>query len=94
VIEARRASLAYALFLAQVMALTEHLLGWVDRGKARADVATTLAKSLEFLTSAREGPLLSATVEEGGTGPLAIRLRPLAGPLRGLPETVFEIPLA
>jgi predicted component of type VI protein secretion system len=94
VMEARRASLAYALFLAQVMALSEHLLGWVDRGKPRADVATTLAKSLEFLTSTREGPLLSATVEDGGAGPLAIRLRPLAGPLRGLPETVFEIPLA
>ena len=92
--ESRRATLGYQLFVAQVTALVAHLTPWLDRSQPRAQLAQTLAKSLEFLTSTREGACLSVS-PAGDTGdeasPLGLRITPIGGPLRGLPD--FEIGL-
>ena len=93
--ESRRATLGYQLFVAQVTALIAHLTPWLDRSRPRAQLAQTLAKSLEFLTSTREGPCLSVSpagdaLDEAAT--LELRITPIGGPLRGLPDFAIGLP--
>ncbi len=90
--EARRDSLPYRLFLAQIMALLAHLAAWTDRTKPPDEVASTLAKGLEFLTSTREGPAISVAGEAAAGGTIALRIRPASPPLTGLPDVALEIP--
>jgi type VI secretion system ImpC/EvpB family protein len=91
--EPRRVSLAYALFLAQASALLDHIAAWIDRSRAPAEIATTVAQGLEFLCTTREGVVLNVRAEEVGEDRVSLRLSPAAPPLRGLPDTVLEIPL-
>jgi type VI secretion system protein ImpC len=93
VADARRASLPFQLFLAQIGALVAHLVAWMDRTRGPDEVASTLAKGLAFLTTAREGELVRVTVEGASAEAVALRVSPVAGPLRGLPDVAFEIPL-
>jgi type VI secretion system protein ImpC len=94
--EARRASLPYQLMVAQIGAVLGQLRSSIDFAKAPDEIATTLAKGIEFLTLTREGPVLAASAEPASTGAagrVALRISPRGGPLRGLPDLVLEVPL-
>jgi type VI secretion system protein ImpC len=98
VAEARRATLPYQLFVAQVAAMIGHLTTFMDRTRGRDDVAATLARGLEFLLTTAEGPAVTVSVEPapsaGKAAPISLRIHPSAAPVRGLPDLAFEIPLA
>jgi type VI secretion system protein ImpC len=93
---ARRASLPYQLFVAQVTALLGQLVAYVDPLRPPQEIATTLTKGLEFLTTSEAGPVLEVHAEApagGEAAPLTLHVRPVAGPLRGLPPFALELPL-
>jgi hypothetical protein len=81
------------MFLAQASALLDHLAGWLDRSRPAEEVARTVAQGLEFLCTTTDGPVLAVRAEEIGADRIAFRLTPAAAPLKGLPDTVLEIPL-
>jgi type VI secretion system protein ImpC len=92
---ARRASLPFTLFLAQVSGLLQVLAAGVDRSGGREPVAKALAQGLELMTSTGEGPLVRVNVEAAdGDRSLALGIQPAAGPLRGLPAVILEVPWA
>ncbi len=90
--EARRASFPFTLFAAQVTGLLEHLLHWMDTSGGPESVAAHLATGLEVLTMTREGAVLSASGRAAGDF-LHLEITPAAGPVRGLPPLVLDIPV-
>lgn len=91
--EARRASLAHALWLAHLTALLAKLHGALDPGAPREARVAALAKGLEFLAFGPDGPLVEVRADDPGEGPVTLAVRPIRPPLAGLPETTVEIPV-
>jgi type VI secretion system protein ImpC len=98
-IDARQATLPYQLMLAQVTALVDHLFRWIDRSSPAEEVGKTLAKGLQFLAEGPGEPILEISSgvlrDEPGTGEaVALRIKPVGGPLRGLPDIYMELSLS
>jgi type VI secretion system ImpC/EvpB family protein len=91
--EARRASLAHALWLAHLTALLAKLHGALDPAAPREQRVAGLAKGLEFLAFGDDGPLLEVASDDPGEGPVTLSIRPIRPPLAGLPETTVEVPV-
>jgi hypothetical protein len=85
------AGLRLSLFGAQVGVHLERLLSRLDPGAEMESVAKTLAAGLELLAY----PALSVTARavEDGRPAVAMTIRPVGGPLRGLPALEVEIPV-
>ncbi len=97
--EGRRASLPYQLFVTQVAVLLESVWRNLDPASRPAEMARTLASGLEFLTSRREGAILSVeaeTVEDptlAAGAQIELRITPTGWPLRGLPAMALALPV-
>lgn len=95
--EARRATLPYALMLAQITTILESVLPYVDPGKPAAEIARTVAASLEILTHGASGPLFEITLRTptgaANTETISLGISPCGGPVRGLPDLDLELPI-
>jgi type VI secretion system ImpC/EvpB family protein len=95
--EARRATLPYQLFLAQILSWTESIWGHLNPHSSAEDVADTLARGLQFLVLGPAGPIAKVSGEaigaELGTSRVSLVVEPLGEPLRGLPPIALELPL-
>jgi len=91
--EARRTTLANALWLAHVGALLARLHAALDPSAARAARVAALARGLEFLAFGAEGPLVEVAAEDPGEGPVTLSVRPVRPPLLGLPEATVQVPV-
>lgn len=88
--EARRASFTYCLMLAQVGASFARALDRATGTDSAEERANAIARSLEQAWTTDDGPTLAVTgVARGGRG-IAIEIRPIAGPVRGIPTTSLE----
>jgi type VI secretion system protein ImpC len=89
-------TLRYALFAAPVAAAMESLLGHIDMTYSVEEIAKTIGAALNLMGMTEGGSLYSATAAPavGGRPAVAVRVRPAAGVLRGLPDLSFEVPIA
>ncbi|MBU1701520.1 MAG: type VI secretion system contractile sheath large subunit [Candidatus Eisenbacteria bacterium] len=94
--DARQATLPYQLMLAQITALVDHLYRWIDRRSAAEEIGRTLAKGLQFLIEGPGEPFVEISSgvlrdDPGGSESVALRIIPVGGPLRGLPDIYMEM---
>jgi len=89
-------TLRYALFAAPVAASMESLLGHIDMTCSIEEIAKTIGAALQLMGMTESGSLYSATAAPvgGGRPAVAVRIKPQAGVLRGLPDLSFEVPIA
>ena len=89
-------TLRYALFAAPVAAAMESLLGHIDMTYSVEEIAKTIGAALQLLGMTQGGSVYSASAAPvpGGRPAVAVRIRPQAGVLRGLPDLSFEVPIA
>jgi len=89
-------TLRYALFAAPVAASMESLLGHIDMTYSVEEIAKTIGAALNLLGMTEGGSLYSATAAPvgGGRPAVAVRIKPQAGVLRGLPDLSFDVPIA
>ncbi|MEO5616839.1 MAG: type VI secretion system contractile sheath large subunit, partial [Candidatus Eisenbacteria bacterium] len=84
--EARRNSLPFAMFVAQVSAWVAHLDG-AGRFDSEEERRVALARGVQFLSMTGDGATLEASVEGD-----SIRIIPWRDPLRGLPDFTLTLP--
>jgi type VI secretion system protein ImpC len=88
-------TLRYALFAAPVAAVTESLLGALDPTRGLDEVAKTIGAALQLMGMTEGGAVYTAAAAAADGRPaVTVRVRPQGGPLRGLPDLSFEIPIA
>lgn len=89
-------TLRYALFAAPIAAAMESLLGHIDMTCSIEEIAKTIGAALTLLGMTEGGSLYSASAAPvaGGRPAVAVRIKPQAGVLRGLPDLSFEVPIA
>jgi type VI secretion system protein ImpC len=83
--EARRNSLPFAMFVAQVTAWVAHLDG-AGRFDSDEERRMTLARGVQFLSMTGDGATIEAAVEGD-----SIRITPWRDPLRGLPDFTMKV---
>lgn len=97
--EARRATLPYQLFLAQIDGLVETIWNNLDPRSAPAEMARTLAAGLDFLTATERGSVLTAQAsvrpasDSDDEAKIELKISPIAGALRGMSPIALELPL-
>ncbi len=86
----------YALFAAAVAASVETLLGHIDLKYSLEEIARTIGAALSLMGMTESGSVYSASAAPvpGARPAVAVRIRPQGGPLRGLPDLTFDIPIA
>lgn len=89
-------TLRYALFAAPIAAAMESLLGHIDMTYSLEEIAKTIGAALQLMGMSESGLLYSASAAPvgGGRPAVAVRIKPQAGVLRGLPDLSFEVPIA
>jgi len=89
-------TLRYALFAAPVAAAMESLLGHIDMTYSIEEIAKTIGAALNLMGMTESRSLYSATAAPvgGGRPAVAVRIKPQAGVLRGLPDLSFDVPIA
>jgi type VI secretion system protein ImpC len=89
-------TLRYALFAAPVAASTESLLGALDPTRGLDEVAKTIGAALQLMGMTESGAVyaVAAAPAADGRPAVTVRVRPQGGPLRGLPDLAFEVPIA
>jgi type VI secretion system protein ImpC len=85
-----------ALFAATVAASVETLLGHIDLKYSLEEIARTIGAALSLMGMTESGSVYSASAAPvpGARPAVAVRIRPQGGPLRGLPDLTFDIPIA